>query len=129
MRHWLRNILSNFTRPPSRSLPSTRPALEQLEDRCMPSANMMMSMGMSMPPMGMNMTSMPAMGMNVTSSVRASEMAALNQLFMDFDRTLQQVLASRTMQQFVVNETAMIQTVLTDLAHFNAVASSVGRTM
>ncbi len=99
------STMSNLVREPRRSAPSTRPTLEQLEDRCMPSAGFMHPMGMPSP----------------------AVIAAFRQLVTDFDRSLQQVLSSQTRQQFVANETAMIQLVSMDLARLNMLLSPTGR--
>jgi hypothetical protein len=132
MRNWLHTVLTNIFPQPARSPVPVRPALEQLEDRCVPSANLMQPMGMNMmgtPPVGMNMMSMQSMAMpmagtNVT--VNGATIAAFNQLFTDFEHTLQQVLASKTVQQFFTNEAAMIQTIAADLAHLSMAASPMG---
>jgi hypothetical protein len=50
-------------------------------------------------------------------------LAALNQLFTDFNRTMPQVLSSQNLQQFVVNETAMLHVIAADLIHLMAVES------
>ena len=42
-------------------------------------------------------------------------MAALNQLFMDFNQTLRQVLSSQSLPQFFANEMHMRDVVATDL--------------
>jgi hypothetical protein len=97
-----------------RPAPPTQPTLEQLEDRYVPSAPMQ-SMGMMM---GMSMTSMPS----------PAAMAAFGQLVTDFQHSLQQVLSSQTPQQFVVNETAMIELVFMDMARLNMALSPMGRT-
>jgi hypothetical protein len=86
-----------------------------------------MMMGMPMPPMNnspmgmpaMTMPSpnMPSMGMNMMSNGMSSNLFAdVNHLVMDFDQTLMQVQASKTMQQFVMNEAHMIQVLAADLA-------------
>lgn len=157
MHHLFRTIRSNLVRRSPRSALPTRPTLERLEDRCVPSANFMPMMGtpmmgigsMPMQQMGMDpmpvqqmgMQSMPMqqMGMNtaVTSTTVTSTaamnttnnppspatLAALNQLFTDFNRTMQQVLSSQNLQQFVVNETAMLRIVAADLIHLMATES------
>jgi hypothetical protein len=112
------SMMSNFVREPRRSALPTRPTLEQLEGRCLPSASAMSMMGMSM--MGM-----PMMGMSMTGTSMMSQtpspaaMAAFRQLVTDFDRSLLQVLSSQTRQQFVANETAMIQLVFMDLTRLD----------
>jgi hypothetical protein len=58
MNHWILAIASKLVRRTPDSIPSHRPTLEELEDRCLPSANMMMSMGMPPPPMNV-----PSLGM------------------------------------------------------------------
>jgi hypothetical protein len=127
MRHWILTLLAKLTRLSTDSAPTCRPTLEQLEDRCVPSANMMMSMGMTMPSMTMpSMTmqpttmpsmNMPSMGTNMTSNMlNPATMAAIDHLFMDFNQTLQQVLSSTTMQQFITNEVHMIDVLATDIA-------------
>jgi hypothetical protein len=55
-------------------------------------------------------------------------MAAFGQLVTDFQHSLQQVLSSQTPQQFVVNETAMIELVFMDMARLNMALSPMGRT-
>jgi hypothetical protein len=125
MRHWIATVLSKLARRTPDFTPSFRPILEQLEDRCLPSTSMMMGMPMppmNNPPMGMPaMTmpspNMPSMGMNMMSNGMAMNLFAdVNHLFMDFDQTLMQVLASKTVQQLVMNEAHMIQVLATDLA-------------
>jgi hypothetical protein len=121
------SVMANLVHEPRRSAPATRPTLEQLEDRCTPSMGMMQ-------PMGMPMMGMPMMGMGMTGTSMMSQtpspaaMAAFRQLVTDFDRSLQQVLSSQTRQQFVANETAMIQLVFMDIARFNMLLSPMGRT-
>ena len=114
------STMSNLVREPRRSVPPTRPTLEQLEDRCAPSG-MMPPMGMPM--MGMSMTSMSMMSQMPSPAA----MAAFRQLVTDFDRSLQQVLSSQTRQQFVANETAMIQLVFMDIARLEMLLSPAGR--
>jgi hypothetical protein len=86
-----------------------------------------------MQPMGMPMMGMPMMGMSMTGMKRMNQMpspaamAAFRQLVIDFDRSLQQVLSSQTRQQFVVNETAMIQLVFMDIARLDMLLSPMGR--
>src|SRR5262249_50288052 len=108
MRHWIAAVLSKRARTTTAFTPSYRPILERLEDRCLPSTSMMMSMPMppmNNPPMGMPAMTMPSpimpsMGMNMMSNGMNSNLFAdVNHLFMDFDQTLQQVLASQTVQQ------------------------------
>jgi hypothetical protein len=134
MRHWITAVLSKLVRRTAGFTPSYRPILEQLEDRCLASTGMMM-MGMPMspmnkPPMGipamtMPSTNMQSMGMNTMSNgMNPNSLAAIDQLFTDFDQTLQQVLASKTVQQFSTNEVHMIQVLATDLAH---IRMSVGQ--
>jgi hypothetical protein len=124
MRHWIATVLSRFARQTPGFTPSCRPILEHLEDRCLPSTGMMM--GMPMPPMNnppmampiitMPSSDMPSMGMNMMSNGMISNLSAdINHLFMDFDQTLMQVLNSKTVQQFVMNEARMIQVLATDL--------------
>jgi hypothetical protein len=149
MRHWILRVLPNFLpkriRRTTRSAPTCRPMLEQLEDRCVPSANPMSSMGMGMPSMGMGM---PTMGMNMptmsthtmsmpTSSMsmtstnmmnngsNSSTMAALNQLFMDFNQTLRQVLSSQTLPQLFANEMHMQQVLAADLMRLESSLSGM----
>src|SRR5579884_1519378 len=43
-------IMTKLVRRPPGSPPSHRPTLEPLEDRCLPSANMMMATGLPTPP-------------------------------------------------------------------------------
>jgi hypothetical protein len=50
-------------------------------------------------------------------------------LVRDFDQTLNQVLASRTVQQFISNEAHMIQVLATDLAQIHMLGSPMGRMM
>jgi hypothetical protein len=142
MRHQLLTTRSNLARRCPRSTLPTRPTLERLEDRCVPSADFMPSMGMpmmGMPMMGMGSMPMQQMGMNtavtsptvtntatmntVNNTPSPATLAALNQLFTDFNRTMQQVLSSQTLQQFVANETAMLRIVDADLLHLMATES------
>jgi hypothetical protein len=58
---------------------------------------------------------------NITLSPAA--LAALNQLFADFNRTMLQVMSSRNLQQFVANETAMLRIITGDLLHLMATQS------
>ena len=133
MSHWICGLASNFLRRTPASSPRCRPTLEQLEDRCVPSANIMMSMGMNMPsmnmqPMVMHTTTMPSMGTNMTSNMpNQTTMAAIDHLFMDFNQTLQQVLSSTTMQQFITNESHMIDVLATDIAQIRMLVSPMGR--
>jgi hypothetical protein len=123
----IRTLVSNLVSRPSRSAPPRRPCLEQLEDRCVPSANLVQPMNMMMmgtPMMGMSMTSTATM--NNTPSPAA--MAAFTKFVTDFEKSLQQVLSSQTRQQFVTNEIAMIQLVSMDLARFEMLISPMGRT-
>jgi hypothetical protein len=79
MYHWILAFASKLVRRTPDSTPSHCPTLEQLEDRCMPSAGMMMPMGMPTPlmnvqPMGMQAMTMPStnmqsMGMNTIASL------------------------------------------------------------
>jgi hypothetical protein len=96
-----------------------------------------MGMG-SMPMQQMGVQSMPMqqMGMNTTVASTTvtnttamnptnnmpspATLAALNQLFTDFTRTMQQVLSSQNLQQFVANETTMLRIVAADLVHLMA---------
>ena len=133
MRHWILALVSKRTRPSPVSAPTYRPTLEELEDRCVPSANMMMSMGMNMPsmnmqPMVMHTTTTPSMGTNMTSNMpNQTTMAAIDHLFMDFNQTLQQVLSSTTMQQFITNESHMIDVLATNIAQIRMLVSPMGR--
>jgi hypothetical protein len=62
--------------------------------------------------------------MNTTNNPPSpATLAALNQLFTDFNRTMLQVLSSQTLQQFVVNETAMLRIITADLIHIMATES------
>jgi hypothetical protein len=130
MRTWIFRVLPKLVRRTSRSASVCRPTLEQLEDRCVPSASMMqpMGMGMGMPPMnmpsmGMPTMNMPSMGANMMGTntmnhgLSPNTMAALNQLFMDFNQTLRQVLSSQTLPQFFANEMQMRQIIAADLTH------------
>ena len=137
MRHQFLTVLSNLVRRSPRSDLPTRPSLERLEDRCVPSANSMPMMGMPM--MGMGSMPIQQMGMNttvtsttVTNTAAMNTMnnppspatlAALNQLFTDFNRTMLQVMSSRNLQQFVANETAMLRIITADLLHLMATES------
>jgi hypothetical protein len=105
---------------------SPRLALEQLEDRCVPSANMMPSMGMSMmnmQPINMGMmstqsmsTNMQSMGTNMmTFQQEASAFAALDRMFMNFEHVV---------QQLITQEVAMLQTFFTDLSHLTMMPGS-----
>jgi hypothetical protein len=152
MHHPFLSTLSNLVRRSARSALPTRPTLERLEDRCVPSANIMPMMGMPMMGMGsmpmqqtgmqqMGMQSMPMqqIGMNTTvtsttvtntaamntvnNTPSPATLAALNQLFTDFNRTMQQVMSSRTMPQFVANETNMLRIIAADLIHLMATES------
>lgn len=123
--------MSHLVREPRRSAPPTRPTLEQLEDRRVPSSRLMQPMGMPM--MGMSMMGIPMMGMSMAGTSMMSQtpspavMAAFRQLVTDFDRSLLQVLSSQTRQQFVTNETAMIQLVFMDLTRLDMLLSPMGR--
>ena len=117
MSHWICGLASNFLRRTPASSPRCRPTLEQLEDRCVPSANIMMSMGMNMPSMNMPSSNMPSMSTNTMSSMmNPTLMAAVDHLFVDFNQTLQQVMSSTTPQQFITNEVHMIDVLATDIA-------------
>jgi hypothetical protein len=141
MRHYIRAFVSKLVRRPPAPAPSRRPTLEQLEDRCLPSANMMMSMGMptmpmNMQPMGMQAMTMPSANMSSTgmmsttsNMMNPSTMAAINQLFTDFDKTLQQVLSSTTLQQFITNEAHMIGVLSADLSQIHMLTSPRGGNM
>jgi hypothetical protein len=134
MRHQFLTSRSNLVRRSPRSTLPTRPTLEALEDRCVPSANFMPMMGMPM--MGMGSMPMQQTGMNTTvtsttvtnttamntmnNTPSSATVAALNQLFTDFNRTMQQVLSSQNLQQFVANETNMLRIVAADLIHLMA---------
>lgn len=147
MSHWICGLASNFLRRTPASSPRCRPILEQLEDRCVPSANMMMSMDMNMPSMDMNMPSMnmntptmnmPSMNMQTTnmqsSNVQSmstnttnivlnpATLAAIDKLFVDFSQTLQQVMSSNSAQQFVANELHMIGVITLDVAQIRMLA-------
>ncbi len=111
MRPRLLTLASRLFRRCPRPAPSTRLVLEQLEDRCVPSANMMQPMGMPMtntPPTNMGMMNMQPMSMSMqpmsmnmmTFQQEASAFAALDKMFMNF----------------IAQEVAMIQTIVTDLA-------------
>jgi len=146
MRHWILRVLPKFTRRTTRSTSTCRPMLEQLEDRCVPSANPMSSMGMGMPTMGMGMPkmgmnmptmntptmNMPTTSMSMTSTnmmnngSNSSTMAALNQLFMDFDQTLRQVLSSQSLPQFFANEMHMRDILATDLMRLRSSLNGMG---
>lgn len=117
----IRKAMSNLDREPRRSAPPTRPTLEQLEDRRVPSSGLMQPMGMPM--MGMSMASTSTMSQTPSPAV----MAAFRQLVTDFDRSLLQVLSSQTRQQFVANETAMIQLVFMDLTRLDMLLTPMGR--
>jgi hypothetical protein len=99
MRNCISTVVSKLIHRPPAFTQSSRPILEQLEDRCLPSANMMMPMNMPAPPMTMQ--------------------TAITQLFQDFNQTLQQVQASTTAQQFITNEVHMIDVLATDLAQIH----------
>ena len=136
MRTWIFRVLPKLGRQTSRSASVCRPTLEQLEDRCVPSASMMQPMGMGMPPMnmpsmGMPSMNMPSMGMpsmNMSSmgantmnhGLSPNTVAALNQLFMDFNQTLRQVLSSQSLPQFFANEMHMRQVLAADLTNLKA---------
>jgi hypothetical protein len=143
---WIFRILPKLGRRTSRSVSVCRPTLEQLEDRCVPSASMMQPMGMGMPPMnmpsmGMPTMNMPSMGMPTMnmSSMGANMMgtntmnhglspntvAALNQLFMDFNQTLRQVLSSQSLPQFFANEMSMRDVLARDIANLKSSLSGM----
>jgi hypothetical protein len=127
----IRTLVSSFLSRPRRAALPTRPTLEQLEDRSLPSANLMQPMGMMMgtPMMG---TPMMSMSMTATSSMNngpsAAARAAFTQLVTDFQKSLQQVLSSQTRQQFMANEAAMIQLVFMDFERLEMLLSPMGRT-
>jgi len=134
MRHWIAAVLSRLVQPTPGFTPSYRPILEQLEDRCLPSASMMMGMPMApmnnppmgMPAMTMPSTNIPSMGMNLMSNAMTMNLFVdINHLFMDFDQTLMQVLTSKTVQQFVMNEAHMIQVLATDLAQIRVLVGQM----
>ncbi|HEY7152479.1 MAG TPA: hypothetical protein VH575_00835 [Gemmataceae bacterium] len=141
MRTWIFRVLPKLGRRTSRSASVCRPTLEQLEDRCVPSASMMQPMGMGMPPMNMPSMGMPSMNMSSMgmpsmnmSSMGANTMnhglspntvAALNQLFMDFNQTLRQVLSSQSLPQFFANEMHMRQVLAADLTNLKASLNSM----
>ena len=112
------------SRPPNPQLHSIpRATLEPLKDRCLPSANMMMPMSMPMPPMNMQ-----PMGLITPSDrINPHTLAAITQLFSDFDQKLQQVRASTTMQQFIPNEAQVIQVPAADLTQFRMSGAPMGR--
>jgi hypothetical protein len=125
MRQRIAAVLSKFARRTPGCCSSSRPSLEQLEDRCLPSTGMMMGMPMppmnspvmGMPGMTMPLTNMPSMGMNMMSTgMNPNLVTAIDHLFTDFDQTMQQVLASKSPQQFLMNEAHMSQVLATDLA-------------
>jgi hypothetical protein len=71
MHRWILAIASKLVRRPPGSRPPYRPTLEQLKDRCLPSANLMMPMGMPTPlmnaqSMGMQAATMPSANMPST---------------------------------------------------------------
>jgi hypothetical protein len=109
MCNWISTIVSKLVHRTPTFAPSSRLMLEQLEDRCVPSANMMMPMNMPMPPMTMQ--------------------AAITQLVRDFDETLQQVQGSTTVQQFVANEVNMIEVLATDLSQIQMLSTMMGPVM
>jgi hypothetical protein len=79
LHNWILAFASKLVRRTPDSTPSHRPTLEQLEGRFLPSADMMMPMGMPPPlmsvqPMGMQAMTMPStnmqsMGMNTIASL------------------------------------------------------------
>jgi hypothetical protein len=132
MRHWLFSTLSNRLRRSPRSPLPTRPTLESLEDRCVPTANFLPFLGMHgtfMHPVNVNtaVVNTPATNTTVLNTLHntpnPSTLAALNQLFTDFNRTMQQVMSSQTLQQFVANETNMLRIIGVDLTHLRTVES------
>ena len=80
---------------------------------------------------GTAITNTPVAGslfMNTTNNgLNAGIPAALDQLFTDFNRTMQQVLSSQNLQQFVVNEAALLRIIAADLMHLRAVESPMTR--
>jgi len=147
MRHQFLTVPSSLVRRSRREAVSSRPALERLEDRCLPSANFMPMMGTPMmmgtpfmgrpfmpmqhTGMGTAITNTPVTGslsMNTTNNgLNGGIPAALDQLFTDFNRTMQQVLSSQNLQQFVVNEAALLRIIAADLMHLRAVESPMTR--
>ncbi len=109
MRNWIAAIGSKLIRRIPAFTPSSRPVVEQLEDRCVLSANLMMPMNMPLPPMTMQM--------------------AIAQLVRDFDQTLGQVQSSTTVQQFIANEVNMIEVLATDLAQIQMLSTMMGPMM
>jgi len=139
MRHWILRVLPKLNRRTPRAAQACRPTLEQLEDRCVPSASPMQPMGMGMgmppmgmPPMGMQTMSAPPMNMGMSSSnmmnmsLNANTMAALHQLFTDFDQTLRVVMLSKTLPQFFANEMHMRQVVVADLVRVESSLMNMG---
>jgi hypothetical protein len=132
MRRWLLTTLSNRARRSSRwSLP-TRPTLEPLEDRCVPTANLMPFMGMhnlfarpvgTFAPIVHTGASNLAALSTMNNAPGQSALAALNHLFADFNSTMRQVMSSQNLQQFLVNESAMLRIIAADLAQFRAAES------
>ncbi len=125
MRNWISALISKFGHLSHASTSTPCPNLEQLEDRCMPSANMMMPMPMTMP----MMAAQPMSTGTVSNQVSPSTLAAITKLFEDFDQTLRQVESSTTMQQFITNEIHMIQVLAADLAQINMVGPMRGPMM
>jgi hypothetical protein len=106
---WISTIVSKLVHRTPAFTPPDRLMLEQLEDRCVPSANMTMPMNTPMPPMTMQ--------------------AAVAQLVRDFDQTMQQVQGSTTVQQFIANEVNMIEVLATDLAQIQMFSTMMGPMM
>ncbi|HEY7329546.1 MAG TPA: hypothetical protein VH592_18045 [Gemmataceae bacterium] len=109
MRTWIAAIVSKLVCRPPAFRTTVCPTLEQLEDRCVPSANMMMPMNMPMPPM--------------------TTQTAIAQLVLDFNQTSQQVQSSTTVQQFIANEVNMIQVLAADLAQIQMLSTMMGPMM
>jgi hypothetical protein len=131
MRFRLLTLLPNLFRHSRRPAAPTRPILEQLEDRCMPSANMMQPMGMNvmnMPPANMGMMNtppaststmnMPPTSMNmITFQQEMNAVAALDKVFMNFEHAV---------QQFIAQEVSLIQTFIADFSHMTIPGSPMG---
>ena len=109
MCNWISTIVSKLVHRAPAFTPSSRPILEQLEDRCVLTANTMMPMNMPVPPMNMQ--------------------TAITQLIRDFDQTMAQVQSSTTVQQFIANEVNMIEVLATDLAESQMLGTMMGPTM
>jgi hypothetical protein len=69
-------MASKLVRRTPDSTPSHRPTLEQLEDRCLPSANVMIPMGMAPPPMNVQ-----PMGRTAIASLSHDQLHALQSQF------------------------------------------------